>query len=345
MAGLESYLGSLSLDDDDVKGAVLVQHLPSNSWFEGFAPRPNGGGLASRLDAPELYLFHGSNSKAELELVYTFPSEEATGVVNLCPLLGRPDEFAVITGLVDMATVSFQNFIFWRVKLDSANVEPPVVTRLATLPEAGFCIGLVAATERTLLVADSAKHCIWQMDIESGKSSLLLEDSLMEAASEEDFFGLNRIRVGGGYVWFTNSSAGLLGRFAVDIKEGEATEITASGPIEILAADIQHCDGLALSKDFTAAFAVSYLGGFMWKVSLDKDGGLGSTRVVMQHLVSPTHVEIAYLDGEPKIYVVCCGQIEHGWVNDHDRASWSDLANINAAVSVTVTISEEVETA
>ncbi len=192
---------------------MLVQHLPSNSWFEGFAPRPNGGGLAARLDGPELYLYHASDPGAELERIHTFPYEEATGVVNLTPLLGRPDEFAVITGFVNMAEVKFENFILWRVKLHADDAEPPIVTRLATIPEAGFCIGLVAATERTILVADSAKHCIWRLDIETGESALLMEDPLMEAASEEDFFGLNRIRVGGGYVWFTNSSAGILGRF------------------------------------------------------------------------------------------------------------------------------------
>ncbi len=274
--------------------------------------------------------------------MHTFPQEEATGVINLCALPGHPDEFIVITGFVNMTEVRFENMIFWRVKLHPEDAEPPVATKLTTIPDAGFCIGLVPVTSRTLLVADSSKHCIWKLDIESGNSSVLLEDTLFEAASKEDFFGLNRIRVGGGYAWFTNSSAGTFGRFPVEIKEGEETEIAVTGDIQIIVADIPQCDGLAMSKDFSAAFAVSYLGGFMWKIAIDKDTGMGSTSIVMQHLVSPTHVEMTSVGGKPKIYVVSCGQVEHGWVNEDDRASWSDLANINAAVSVSVTVTEEV---
>ncbi len=128
----------------------------------------------------------------------------------------------------------------------------------------------------------------------------------------------------------------------MEINEGAEAEIVATDGIDIIAADIEHCDGLALGRDYSSAFAVSYMGGFLWKVDIDKETGVGSTSVVKQHLVSPTHVELTYADDTPKLFVVCCGQIEHGWMNDDARSSWSDLANINAAVSVTVTVSEEV---
>lgn len=109
---------------------------------------------------------------------------------------------------------------------------------------------------------------------------------------------------------------------------------------------VTHCDGLAITKDQTAAYTANYVHGYLWKVELDPEtGDAVETRVVMDKLVSPTAVELAYPangtgDGAPKLFVVCCGEIEVGWVND-DARSWSDLAAINESVDVTIVTTEE----
>lgn len=82
---------------------VLVTQLPSDSLFEGFAMRPNGHMLLTRLDMCELYTLDAENPDAEPCLLETnFPG--ANGLINLCPLQGRSDEYAVIAGGKDSTT-------------------------------------------------------------------------------------------------------------------------------------------------------------------------------------------------------------------------------------------------
>lgn len=323
--------------EDDV---VIIDQLPSNSWFEGFVLRPNGKVLATRLDAPELYSFRGEDSSRTPEPVYDF-SADATGLINLCPLEGCNDEYAVISGTVELANTSFANFILWRVAMSPDDSTPPKVTRLADLSETGLSVGVTSVSERLLLVADSSRNCIWRLDIPTGKLSVLVSDPSMKAASKDDVWGLNRVRVGAGHVWFTNSSVGTICRFPVELKPDDEEGIRATGPIELLASQMNNCDGLALTKDFSSAYLVNYLQGHLWKVDFDPVTGKGTVSIVRENLVSPTSVEYIDRDGESKIYIICCGEIEVGWINDENR-SWSDLAHINATVTVTVTTTEEV---
>ncbi|ORY58819.1 uncharacterized protein BCR38DRAFT_446704 [Pseudomassariella vexata] len=325
-----------------IEDPILVTQLPSDAWFEGFALRPNGHILVSRLDQPELYTLDAENPDAQPELLHTFP--DANGLINLCPLLGCEDEYAVLSGIVDLGNVKFENFIIWRVKLHGS--DPPELTQLAKLESSGFCIGIMAATERTLLIADSQKHCIWRFDMPTGKTSVLVADETMKIASTDDFFGLNRLRMVGNYVWFTNTSAGILCRVPIELdKDDPVTGVRTTGPVETITDDLPHCDGLAVTKDQEVVYSASYMNGWLWKVNIDPETGEAKTDVVMENLVSPTAVELVYVDGKPKLFIVCCGEIDLGWINADDRTSWSDLAQINASVTVTVTTEEVVEAA
>lgn len=323
--------------DHDV---VIIDQLPSNSWFEGCVVRPNGKVLASRLDAPELYTFVAEDSDATPTLVHDF-SADASGLVNLCSLEGTDDEYAVISGTVDVANVKFDNFILWRVSLSSDDSAPAKVTKLGDLSETGFSIGVAPVSETTLMIADSSRSCIWSFDIPTGKLTLLIGDESMSAASKDDFFGLNRLRLADGYVWYTNSSVGTLCRFPVEYGPNVEGGIRPTGPIEVVAIGMQHCDGLALTKDNKTAYLVSYMQGYLWKVDIDPVTFKGTVTSVKENMISPTSVEYVHAGGKSKLYIICCGEIEIGWVNDENR-SWSDLAHINASVSVTVTTTEEV---
>ncbi|KAL1845004.1 hypothetical protein VTK73DRAFT_1350 [Phialemonium thermophilum] len=360
-------------EENAYEDVVLVDQLPSNSWVEGFTIRPNGLGLVSRLDRPELYSLDLLNPDAEPVLVHTFPN--ATGLVNLCQMEGRHDEYVIISGNVDLDKIDFRDFVLWHVAFIQSDgtegadgqqnqqqqqqqqqQEAVRVTKLAEMPEAGCCIGVMPASERTLIVADNGKSCIWCVDVATGASSLLLADPTMEPASGDDAFALNRLRYGGGYVWFANTSVGTLCRFPVRTidttvrprdggdAEVQTTTLEAAGPVEVLVDDIQHCDGLVLTPDSKTAYTASYMAGLLWRIEFDETEGRWVTRVVRSRLVSPTAVELRYDEatGRPRLFVVCCGGIEVGWINEDDRKSWSDLANINQAVTVSVTVTTEI---
>ncbi|KFA76005.1 hypothetical protein S40288_00322 [Stachybotrys chartarum IBT 40288] len=325
--------------DHYIDEVVLVEQLPSNSWVEGMALRPNGEALLARLDQPELHAVEPSKPEALPRLVHVFP--EASGVINICALPGRQDEFAVITGMVDVEKVQFRDFAMWHLALSPDNSQPPKVGKIASMPDALLAIGVIPVTERILLVADSGKSCVWRLDIETGNMAMLIQSDWMKPISDDDFFGLNRLRIAGGYLWFTNNSAGSLCRIPIELDDTDpAVAIRVTGDVQLVSADIPCCDGLLLSDDTKSAYMANYVGGTLWRVDIDT-AGRGKTHTVMEHLVSPTALELRNVDGKRKLHVVCCGEIDIGWVTEDDRRSWSDIAHINATVEVSVTVTTE----
>ncbi|KAH8666739.1 hypothetical protein BX600DRAFT_462426 [Xylariales sp. PMI_506] len=318
-----------------VEDISLVTQLPSNGWFEGFAGRPTGHILVARVDHPELYTLNAADPDAEPELLYAFPSSVATGIINICPLIGSENEYVLITGIVDLAAVKASNFIIWRVTLSAGDKTPPKITEVTRLPDAALALAVATASDRTLLVCDSAKSCIYRVDMQTGHSSVLVSDDSFQAASQEDFFGINALCVVQGYVWFTNSSRGLLGRIPIELDGAAEAGIALTGEVEILTGDIPHCDGLAVLPDASAAYTACYLDGRVWKVGIAKDGTT-STEIVLENLVNPTAVELVKTRDTSTLYVVCCGEIEVGWTNT-DRDPWKNFADINASVSIEVT--------
>ncbi|KAB2568976.1 Six-bladed beta-propeller TolB-like protein [Lasiodiplodia theobromae] len=324
---------------DDIQ-VVPVTQLPANSWFEGFALRPNGNILATRLDAPELYTFDPADPTARPELLHTFP--DANGLVNLCPI-GDPDddEFAVIAATVELQQVQFDSAVIWRVKLDAAN--KCTITELARVPDSGFCIGVIQVGPHTLAIADSHKNCIWRLDVRSGKSSVLVADDTMKAATEEDYFGINRLRISHGLLYYTNTSAGLLCRVPVETTDAVDEGIKTTGGVEIVASDLPHCDGLAITEDGRSIFTANYMAGVVWRVDLEGDDR-SVTSILTRGLASPTSVEFATVDGKQRLYVTCCGgeATSVGWVNEDDRLSELSKFNLEIEVTAEVTVTEEV---
>lgn len=315
----------------------LITQLPQNAWFEGFAIRPNGYILVSRLDEPVLYTFDAEDREAEPQEVHTF--SDATGLINLCPIPGRNDEYAVISGMPDIDAMQFNNmdYTVWRVAFTS-NTDV-TVTKMADLGDYGFSIGIIPASEHTLLVADTFLNRICTLDIATGTSTVLVEDQSMKAVDGAPF-GLNRLRIAVGYVWFTNTSAGTLCRFPISI---EGPKVKATGPVQVLCDDVEHCDGLAIAADASAAWTASMSNDWLWRIDLDKDGDdiIASTTVVKENLYSPTAVEPFYVGDTLKLYVVCNGDREEqqAWIKKGDSNPWPDFHNVTVTESVSVSVS------
>lgn len=293
----------------------------------------------ARVDQPELYTLDGEDKDAEPKLIYAFAKSDANGIVNICGIPGRPDEFMLLTGIVDLLAVEAHNFIVWRLVLSPDDSSPPQINEIAQLPEAGLALDLTVASDHVLLITDSDKHCIYRLDTTTGQISVLLESHLFKAASAEDFFGLNRLCVVKNYIWFTNSSCGIMGRIPIEVDEDG--EVRTAGDVEVLTTGLPHCDGLAVSPDARCAYTACMTNGKLWMVDFNEDG-TASTRVAMENLVCPTAVELVLHQGKPKLYVVCSGEIQVGWKNKSNSA-WTDIKAINSAVTVTeVTVTEVV---
>ncbi|KAI1662339.1 hypothetical protein F4813DRAFT_344200 [Daldinia decipiens] len=332
------------LEDGSDQDVVLVTQLPSDSWFEAFAFRPNGKILACRLDEPELYTFYPEDSDSTPQLLHTF-DEAANGIIDADPIPGTKDEYFVLSTVSDLISVEFNDFIVWHVALSPDDSNPPKVTKVAELPDTGLCAAAVAISDRVVLIPDSTKNCIWHLDTQTGQSTLLVADDSMKIANGEgNFFGLNRICITDEFIWFTNTSAGTLCRIPIQqVHDDPSVGIRITGPVQILTDEIIDCDGLVLTQDETAAYTCSYKDGFIWKIDIEPSTGKATTNVVLRNLASPTAVELNYVDGKPKLFIVCCGEIQMGWIPEKENP-WSDIVNINAAVTVQVETREVVET-
>ncbi|KAK6842023.1 hypothetical protein PG990_005989 [Apiospora arundinis] len=322
-------------DNGDVP-VVLITQMPSEAWVEGLAVRPNGRILLTRLDKPEVYDFQPEDKDTAPELLCTFPG--SNGIVNICPLKGCHDEYAVMSANINVAKSQFTDFVLWRIAFKPGSDTAPEPIKMATVPDAGCVLSLTAATERILLLADSAKHCIWQLDIETGESSVLISDETMKIKASGDFFGLNRMRVASGYIVFTNTSAGTICKVPFG-PDGDWLRTT--GPVEMAAQDVVDCDGWAMADTNGTFYLANYMDGLLWKLDVDTANGDWDSTIVMTDLVSPTAVEVVVKNGKPKLFVVCCGQIDVGWVKD--RVSWSDINAAIQVTDVTVTTEEVVE--
>lgn len=324
----------------------LLTQLPSDAWFEGMVARPSGDLLLARVDQPQLYSLSTADPEAEPEVLYTFPEDVCTGVINLCELAGCPDEYILLTGRVDLAQVQADSFVLWRVRLGAAGT-PPAVTKVAELPQAGLALDVAAASPRTVLVCDAPTRSIYAVDVATGASAVFLTDDVFAPAGPDDFFGINTLRVVGAHLWFTNSSRGVLGRLPVR-RDPATGELAAAGPVEVLARDVPDCDGFSVAADGRAAYTASPSEGKLWEVAVGAGAcaPAATTTVLADQLVNPTAVQLvpaAAAGAPPRLYAVCCGKIDVGWL-DADRDPWKDIAVGLKGLTTTVEVTEVVET-
>ncbi|ETS86235.1 hypothetical protein PFICI_00063 [Pestalotiopsis fici W106-1] len=320
-----------SIDDLDV---VLVTQLPPDSWFEGFAIRPNNHILAARLDAPVVYDIDAADPDAEPQPVFEFPGVAAA--MNLARIPGRPDEYSVMTCEVsDLAHTRWEVFAIWH--LDLSTEGEPKATKKGDITDIVLPLGLWPVTDRFLLVADSAQSCLQVLDVTTAKSSILLADAKsMNAKSNEDFFGINRISVVNDHIWFCNYSQGAIYRVPFELDESNAEKpVRITGPVELVAEGLDQCDGFQVKSDGSLALTVNSDDGTLMRTDIEKsDVGASTCSIAMNMLINPTVVELGpETDGKQTVFVICCGEINVGWLNDN--FSWRDIAN---AIDETVVV-------
>ena len=339
--------------DEHLGEIVLIDQLPSDAWAEGVAIRPNGNALTSRLDEPELYAIDLNTARSGDQNGYdTVPPKlihkftNASSVFNLCALKGTTrEEYAVISGYADLANLesaTFHSFVLWRVvPAPDGSDEPTEVTKITDIKAGQFCMGMYAVSDTVLLIADAHSSCIWRVHLPTGTVTTLLEDPIMRPQDGE-FFGVNRVKISAGYVWFTNTSTGTFSRAKTEfIDDGKDVKVT--GPVEPIADGLANAEGLVMSEDSKQAYVVSYASGHLWRIDIDIEAGKGTVNTLREDLVSPTTMELVYPEdgGKPTLYIVCCGAVEESWLHG-ERGAWFDLAKVKHKLHITVTVTTEI---
>ncbi|KAH8199554.1 hypothetical protein TruAng_006305 [Truncatella angustata] len=324
------------VDDDGTLDVVLVTQLPPDSWCEGFAIRPNNHVLAARLDAPVVYEIDPEDPEAQPQTVFEFPGVAAA--LNLAPIPGRPDQYSVITSEVsDLTSTRWEGFAVWHLDLNTGG--EPKATKKGEVKDIILVLGLCPVTEKFILVADSAQSCIQVLDVTTGKSSVLLSDKQsMDPEGEDAFFGVNRMCIVGNYIWYSNYSAGTIHRVPFELDNSNAhAPVRITGSVERIVDDLGHCDGFQVKPDGSAAYTLNWNTGSLVRSDLTKAlSGSAASEPVLSMLVNPTCVELGpEINGKQKLFVVCCGEIDVGWIND--TPTWKDIANgIDATVEIEV---------
>ncbi|KAF7133826.1 hypothetical protein CNMCM5793_005238 [Aspergillus hiratsukae] len=223
--------------------STVFQFTRNETWLENLAVRPNGKLLATRLDAPELWLIDPANTNTTEagSLFHTFPN--ATSLLGITEI--NTDVYAVVAGNFSIPTVTSTHgsYVIWR--LDASST-PPSASILARIPDAEFLNGIARFGENMLLITDSAKGVIWLLDMSTGVySQALSHPSMLPAAGQPYAVGVNGIDVRGKYVYYTSTTQMLFCRVPVD------STASATGPVEVIASGITP-DDFIVSGDGTA---------------------------------------------------------------------------------------------
>lgn len=160
-------------------------------------------------------------------LIYNIPNiTSATGIVE-----GKdPDVFYVASGsikITDPFDTHPETYSITELDVRGVNVLPngtltnaPRVKRVASLPGASLLNGIAFARPDSdhLLVADSFRGLIWNVNICSGDVGVTLNDTTTKGSTAKGptFTGVNGLKVHDGVMYYTSTGAGKLYKVPVD---------------------------------------------------------------------------------------------------------------------------------
>lgn len=233
-----------------------IHTFPKNTFIENIAVRSNGNLLVTSMSVPTLFTINPSLSNPDASVLHTFPN--ATGISGIAET--APDVFALVTGIWDLANTRAEpgSLAIWTFDLRRNPDAPLDIHRsppalLARIPDSTILNGLAPhpSNRNLLLAADSARGALWRVDLTTGAHAVIFESDLLKptGTAPGTHLGVNGLRAGtDGYVYFTNSAQGFLGRVKVD-RNGESV-----GDIEVLSRSADAGEGVVYD-DFALDFA------------------------------------------------------------------------------------------
>ncbi|KAF2178009.1 hypothetical protein K469DRAFT_643356 [Zopfia rhizophila CBS 207.26] len=273
----------------------LVYQFPNLTRIENVAVRSNGHLLLSMLTQPELRSINPLDPTPEPSLVYQFPN--STSVFGIAEI--EPDIFAVVAGNLSFPP---NNFAIWMV---NHRKRVPEVRKAANIPAGGILNGLARLSHNTVLGSDILAGVIYRINLDTGDSSIAVQDETMKSPVALPGFGVNGIRIHGRYLYYVNIGKGLFCRIPINLRTG-----TANSPVEIISDLVQGADDFALSKTGQTAYIANLLQNSLVRVAAD-----GEVKVIAGGpdgalFIGPTSAQLGRtpLDREV-VYVVSSGAV------------------------------------
>lgn len=215
----------------------------ANLKFENLAIRQSGEILTTNTNpAPKLWQVDPLRILPPT-LIYT--GQNGTGLAGIAE--GKPDIFYVAGGYINMTSATTtvpDSYSITEVDMRNVSVLPdgnltkqPIVKRVANLTNAALLNGIAFAGKDSdnLLVADSFRGLIWNVNVSSGAVGVTLNDTTTKGnvlASNSSFTGVNGVQVHNSTLYWTVTGTNLMYKVPVHgngtIPQGEKPSLLTS---------------------------------------------------------------------------------------------------------------------
>lgn len=271
--------------------------------FENLAIRSNGQILAtSTFPNASIYQIDPLGILPDT-IIYEIPNITSTnGIAE-----GKPDVFYVASGDISIKSpqsTTPSSYSITEIDVRGVSVLPngtltkkPAAKRVASLPEAALLNGVAFAdpTSDNLLVADSFRGLIWNVNVSSGDVGITLNDTTTRGPSTtgSGVTGINGIKVHNGTVYWTNTGASSMYKAPID-EEGNL----AAGAAPSLVTSNLTCDDLVLDCEGNAYVASPF--DLITKVSPtgEKEVIAGMFNSTASPLIGPTAIRFGRLPSD-----------------------------------------------
>ncbi|KXS95289.1 hypothetical protein AC579_9894 [Pseudocercospora musae] len=301
----------------------------ANLGFENLAVRPNGQILTTTTNPnASVYQVDPLNILPPT-LVHTIPNvTSANGILER-----EPDVYYIASGYINLTspfdTVPSSYSI---TELDMRGVlvlpngrlsRPPVTKRIASLPNAALMNGIALARPQSdhLLVADTFRGLIWNVNVQTGSIDIALNDTTTKGSTSNPA-GINGMKVHNGSLYWTNTGQSKLYKVAID----EKGNVPYGCKPEVVTANIV-CDDLVL--DHRGIAYVASPSGLITKVSPGGQQEVIAGNSTGSKLNGPTAVRFCRLASDRwSLYITTDGGIPQfgGPVNGTQGVSRIDLS-------------------
>ncbi|PVH70339.1 hypothetical protein DL98DRAFT_597928 [Cadophora sp. DSE1049] len=224
-----------------------------NIKFENLAIRPNGQILTTTTKPNASVYQIDPLGILPPTLIHFIPNvKSATGIAE-----GRPDVFYVASGSFEIqepAQTHPESYSITEIDTRGVSLYPngsltrqPVIKHVANLPGASLPNGVVFARpgSENLLVADSFRGLIWNVNVYTGDVGVALNDSTTKGVQEKGpaFTGVNGVKVYNDTLYWTNTGLNSLYKVPLDRCGNVPT-----GQVPVQLASNMSCDDFAVGR-------------------------------------------------------------------------------------------------
>ncbi|KIX03759.1 uncharacterized protein Z518_07312 [Rhinocladiella mackenziei CBS 650.93] len=205
---------------------VLIHDFPLGTYVNSLAIRKQDGDILVTLASiPQVYLI-STRDEFEATKVATIPGVQAA----LSIVETQVNEFYVVAGNLSVTEKTSEKGSYSVWKLDmrkkDRSVEP---AKVADVTDAALLDKATPLDSTRLLIPDSILGSVWMLNIKSGQSRVVLNDTASMSPVTPSGVGINSVGIHGDFLYYDNSQKGSISRVPIDLQTA-----TPVGPVEPL---------------------------------------------------------------------------------------------------------------